>query len=161
MKYLIMRCHGTYDIDYCEPVAIVDDWKQWYENTQPNYLTEIYSYDGEQFAQIKQYYEPYKSGMALYYWEENEDPAEVPPHVIKKWPERTPDEEVPEEVKNWADQKRYDSTGDPFDLELALHDFPREDNISWFTGHFSKKKFKPDRYYVYGEYEDFRYSTGY
>lgn len=161
MKYLIMRCYETYDVDYCEPVTMVDDWKQWYENTQPDYLTEVYSYDGEQFIQVKSHYQSYKNGMAFYYWDIGEDPAIDKPHVIKKWPDRSSDEEVPEEIKNWAEQKRYDCMGDHFDLELALHDFPRDDNISWFTGTFVDGKFKPNRYYVYGEYEDFHYSVGY
>lgn len=161
MKYLIMRCYGTDDTNYTEPVAMVDDWKQWYEDTKPQYRTEVYSYDRNEFTLVKDCYCPYNNGMAFYYWEEEEDPMLDLPHVIKKWSKRSSDEEVPEEVKKWAEQKRYDAVGDPFDLEQALHDFPRENNISWFTGNFLNKNFKPDRYYIYGEYEDSHYSIGY
>ena len=153
MLYLIMRCDELNDQYECDadrtPIAIVEDWKDWANNHITDYDYEIWEYDGSEFSRIKEYDEGIEEGMALYYWEDSENPEVYAPHVIAKFPSFTRNTAVPLIVKETIKKGAYTC-----DEEEGV-----DDNliscgyITWYN--------KEDRYYVYGKYSDNHYSLGY
>ena len=145
--YLIMRCDELGDQYECdanrEPIAITSDWENWLKENNPDYLFEVYSWDGTSMECIKDYDSFMEEGMAFYWWYEDKEDCEIdPPHVITKWPNYNRKNKIPNEVmkfKNYFDEE-YKS-----DLKSC--------------GCFSF--FKDDKYYVYGKYEDSHYDVGF
>lgn len=154
--YLIMKCSPLMDAYECdadrEPMTITDDWKKWYENNLIDYDFEVYEYDEEskEFNLIKEYDAPMREGMALYYWENDEDTVTCPPIIIKEFSNRTRDDEVPQIV--------YDTINRDGAWGYYGHEGPNDDLIT--SGHINWYD-KNHRYYVYGEYTDNHYSLGY
>lgn len=153
MLYLIMRCDELLDQYECDadrtPIAIVKDWKDWANNHVTVYDYEIWEYDGSEFSLIKGYDEGIEEGMALYYWEDSENPEVNAPHVIAKFPSFTRNTAVPRIVKETIKKGAYTC-----DEEEGVDDnLSSCGYITWYN--------KEDRYYVYGKYSDNHYSLGY
>lgn len=142
MQYLIVRCDELGDQWECDcdrtPIQLTEDWKEWYKTNKPDYRFEVYKYENNEFEIIKDYETSMEEGMALYYWEEDEDDLAAP-HVVKKWPNRTREDSIPKEV-------------------LRFKKFFEEDYKLYLKcgGAFSYSK--DNRLYVYGEYRDSIYS---
>ena len=162
-KYLIMKCEELGDQWECDadrtPVCLVDNWQKWTEENRPDYQFEVYEFvNDKECTCIKEYDEALDEGMALYYWEGHEDLEEDLPHVMKKWPGRTRQDKIPEEVKEMMDKGMWDFEGDPVeDVEGEIHSFGA---VTWFD---IPNSYEVDgaRMYVYGSYEDYHYSCGY
>ena len=148
MLYLIMRCDELYDQYDCDadrtPIAIVEDWKDWAKNHVTDYNYEVWQYDGNEFSCIKEYDEPLEEGMALYYWERQEDPEENLPHVIEKYPNATRHTKIPALVK------KYLTNDNMHDIDDSLKTCGY---ITWYDENAN--------YYAYGEYWDNNYLLGY
>ena len=78
--YLIMRCDELGDQYECdanrEPIAITSDWKDWLKENNPDYLFEVYSWDGTSMECIKDYDSFMEEGMAFYWWYEGKEDCE-------------------------------------------------------------------------------------
>ena len=154
MLYLIMRCDELGDQYECDanrtPIAIVENWKDWVNNHLTDYYYEVWQYDNDgNFSCIKEYNESLTEGMALYYWNKNEDPDEDSPHIVTMFPFFTRYSAVPSVVKQYIKKGAYtcdDEKG--VDNNLISCGY-----ITWYN--------KNNRYYVYGEYRDNHYSLGY
>lgn len=154
MLYLIMHCDELHDQYECDanriPVAIVEDWKNWIKNHVPDYDYEVWQYDDNgKFSCIKDYTEGMEEGMALYYWDSYENPEVDKAHVIAKFPSFTRNNTVPSIVRKTIKKGAYTC-----DDEKGVNDeLLNCGYITWYN--------KENRYYVYGEYRDNRYSFGY
>lgn len=153
MLYLIMRCDELNDQYECDadrtPIAIVEDWKDWVNSHISDYDYEIWEYDGSEFSRIKDYDEGIEEGMALYYWEDSENPEVNAPHVIAKFPSFTRNTAVPLIVKETIKKGAY-TCDEEEGVDDNLHSCGY---ITWYN--------KEDRYYVYGKYSDNHYLLGY
>lgn len=166
-KYLIVRCVTLGDQYECDadryPITMVADWEEWLKKNNIDYRFEVYELlsNGE-FELVKPYDEPMESGMALYYWEAEEDPEEVKPHVIKKWPFYTRYDSIPNEVLHWQGN-RYGIEGEPWDEKEERKSLSNVGTFTWEDGTWDSNEewFTENRYYVYGEYHDDRYLCGY
>lgn len=156
MKYLIMRCDELGDQYECdanrEPITMVDDWKKWFEENDPDYCFEVYSFDGKKFNIIKEYDEPMESGMALCYWVEDEREFTYIPHIIKKWPGRTKEDDIPDEVLSWNEAERFGSDWDTFELEEEKEQLKDFGSFAW-----NATVGEENRNYIYGRYRDNEY----
>ena len=143
MKYLVVECNELCDGYECDanrtPRFITDDWK----NHTYDYDFEVYEIleNGEIGKKIKSYDNYLETGMALYYWSEDEDCEEVSPTVIYKYPNTTNKNKVPEEVKKYIKKGN-----DVYDNLISSGD------ITFYID---------GKYYVYGKYSDNHYSFGY
>lgn len=166
-KYLIVRCVTLGDQYECDadrtPITMVEDWEKWAKETNVDYRFEVYELlpNGE-FELIRHYEEAIEEGMALYYWEENEMPEEVAPHVIKKWPSYTRYDSIPNEVLHWQGN-RYGFEGEPWDEKEERKNLSNFGTFTWEDGTWDSNKecFTESRYYVYGEYYDNQYLCGF
>lgn len=158
-KYLIVKCEELEDQYECDadrtPVAMTDDFKEWYKKNTPQYSFEVWEYSEEneerdEFKLVKEYTESLESGMAFYYWEENES-GEEPPHILNKWEGRTRKEPIPDEVLNYGGVKYYD-VHRPLNWERAKKEVKEEGSIGFFSSSDAS-----GRYYVYGEYKENNY----
>ena len=101
MKYLIMKCDELSDQYECDanrkPIAMTNDWEEWYTNTKPNFVFEVYQYNEKKnrFTLIKEYTTPMEYGMALAYYASAQDDF---PTCIKKFPNLTRHDVIPSEV---------------------------------------------------------------
>lgn len=153
MLYLIMRCDELGDQYECDadrtPITLVENWKDWAKNHTPDYAYEVWQYNNDgTFSCIKDYNDV-EEGMALYYWDEDEDPEENRPHIIANFPSTTRKSTIPSIVKQTIKKGAYTwngKTGVDNDLSNCGH-------ITWYN--------KEKRYYVYGEYRGNHYIVGY
>ena len=142
MKYLVLKCEELADQYECDanrtPVYVGD--------TIP---TEMLGFGFEHYQintdgrvdLIKDYDEPYDSGMALYYWADGLCPEQNLPKIIFKYSNYNRDTPIPSEVKEVLD---------------TLEDL--DDSLSCFGG---ISGCKGRDYYVYGEYMDNYFNFGY
>lgn len=153
--YLIMECVSGDLYGDVTPRAITKDWKKYYEQNKDNLgFFEVYRWDGKEFKLIKKTDCFMDSGMALYYWTKEEmdrDIDELPdiPHIVKEWKGATRRNEVPEEVLLWKD-RTYDWDGEKAEWE---DDLSNCGTIAWYDNE--------GNYWVYGEYHDRSFSTGF
>lgn len=157
-KYLIMKCKELGDQYECdanrEPMFLVDDWKEWYQENHPNYMFEVYKFEDEEECTLeKRYEEAMEEGMALYFWRAGEDPEEVPPTVIAHYKDYDRHSPVPQKVWSvfrqgayWYDDGKYTEEDFKKDLKCC-------GGASWED--------KERKFWVYGHYADGRYSLGY
>ena len=158
-KYLVMDCGNEYDNYEASPVTMTNDWKKWYDENKPNYRFAVYEYNEQTnaFEIVKDSDDPLEEGMAFYYWKPDEDPECFPPHIIKKWPGRTRKMKIPNEVLNW-EGKRW---GDDWDIEFEKAELRMGGAFRWTAREWkSEDEFVEGNYYVYGEYEDNKFTVG-
>ena len=150
MLYLIMDCMECGD--ECDvnrtPLAIVENWEEYYRAHKNELkMFEVYQWDGVEMTLIKEYDATMEKGMALYYWTQAELAYHVdyPPHIIAQWPHRTRNDRVPPSIFKSDSYKKAKKQND-VDNELNNSGY-----ITWDAD---------DKYYVYGEYYDNNYTTG-
>lgn len=158
-KYLIMKCEELDDQYECdanrEPMFLVDDWEEWYRKNHPNYKFEVYEFeDEEECTLVKQYEEAMEKGMALYFWDADDNHEEVAPTVIAHYKDYAYDTKVPDEVWKVFRQGAYWSDGDEFTEKEFKKDLYCQGYASWDDEEHKK-------YWVYGYYADGRYCVGY
>lgn len=108
--YLIVKCDELCDQFECDadrmPVCLTEDASQYglgfevYQVNIDNSLTLIKDYEtgtGD-------------SGMALYYWDEEEDDSETPPTVIKKWVGLNSNSVSKSLIKRIREQAKFDNS---------------------------------------------------
>lgn len=138
--YLIMECHELGDQWECDaertPVTLTEDWRKWYEDTDPSYPFEVYEFVNGKFYLAKAYDTPMEEGMVYAYYDEDDNA--VP---LKKFPNATRDDPVPDYIMKRAKKgAEYDNC-----LRSCGH-------ISWMEG---------DVLYCYTEYYDHRICSPY
>lgn len=158
-KYLIVKCEPLSDQYECdadrEPMFLVDDWKDWFEKNHPTYRFEVYKFVDEEEATLeKAYEEAMDKGMALYFWNMDDDHEEVAPTVIAHYKDYNRYNKVPDEVWRVFRQGAYWPDGDEKTEEEFKHDLDCSGCISW-----DDKEHK--KFWVYGDYADGRYDLGY
>lgn len=159
MKYLIVKCEPLSDQYECdcdrEPMFLVDDWKDWVEKNHPTYWFEVYKFVDEEEAVLeKAYEESVDKGMALYFWNVDDDYDEVAPTVIAHYKDYDRKKKVPDEVRKVFRQGAYWSDDDEKTEEEFKSDLKSCGYVSW-----EDKEHK--KYWVYGDYADGRYCCGY
>lgn len=143
MKYLIMICKPLSDQWECDadrtPFMITDNWQA---HIPANELFEVWEVkdDGTLGKVIKSYNTPMESGMAYGYWDTSKDEDAFV--LIKKYPDRTRDDECP----NTVTSKFKELT----DVDDWLEN----------CGYISGLDEALSRYYVYGEYFDHQMPRG-
>lgn len=141
--YLIMKCEEGFEYGVeREPVQMVEDWEKWYVDNKPKFHFEVYEVINNHFKMVKDYETPMESGMALCFWNDDDDCYEVSPTVVYTFPKMTRNDNVPSVVK-----KLMKNVEDDWNSLLKTCG-----EFSWSNN---------GRYYVYGEYNDQRYSRGY
>lgn len=158
-KYLIVKCEPLSDQYECdcdrEPMFLVDDWNDWIEKNHPTYWFEVYKFaDSEKAELIKEYDEAADEGMALYFWDMDDDHEEVAPTVLAHYKDYTRKNKVPDEVWKVFRQGAYWADGD----EMTEEEFKRDLDCSGFASWEDKEHKK---FWVYGDYADGRYCVGY
>ena len=145
-KYLIVKCKELGDQFECdcdrEPMFLVDDWKDWFQKNRPTYQFEVYKFVDDNEATLeKTYEEVMDEGMALYFWNMDDDHEEVAPTVI-------------------AHYKDYDRdySKEHLDTFITENDFK---NDLRSCGYVSWDDKEHKKYWVYGHYADGRYDLGY
>ena len=145
MSFLIVKCEPLSDQWECDahrtPMFMCDDW----HNLKLDYRFDVYQVNEDNTLSIvKDYETALESGMALYYWDaEDDDPMEDEPTIVKKWLHRTRNDDIPKRV---AKETRRKSVQE-LDNSLAF-----DGTITWFYG---------GKYWVYGEFYDSDYAIGY
>lgn len=147
MAYLIVKCEELDDQYECDanrtPMFICNDWV----TLKLDYSFEVYRInDDNTFDLVKDYETPMEFGMALYYWNEDDDCEIVKPTIVKKWQNRTRNNSIPKKVKKIL--KDLKNKGVDIDNWLQSCGY-----ITWYDEH--------NNYCVYGEYADSDYSLGY
>lgn len=147
MAYLIVKCEELGDQYECDanrtPMFMCNSW----EDLRLDYQFDVYELQNDNtFKCIKDYETPMEYGMALYYWGEDDDCETVDPTIIKKWQNRTPDDDIPKKVKKIL--KDLKNKGVDIDNWLTSCGY-----ITWYD--------KDNNYCIYGEYYDNRYALGY
>lgn len=97
-KYLIMKIDN--DCDWETPIAICNNWKKWYwKNKDIDYYYRVYKINNQnkEFEMVKDTYDFIENGMAFYYREEKQKNNKKP-KIIRKYPNKKREEEIPEEV---------------------------------------------------------------
>lgn len=100
--YLIMRCDLLNDQYECDanrtPVAITDNWRNWYENNHPAFDFEVWQYKNGCFT-LKNGYEDYvDEGMSfIEYWYDTH--KDIHTREIKYFPNLTREDKIPATVK--------------------------------------------------------------
>ena len=151
--YLIMHVEEQGEGYYTSPITLTEDWKAWANKEKPGYYFEVYEFINGEFNCIKSIDDYLEEGMALYYWEADEEAAyDAPPHIIKKWVNRTRTDELPLEVVNWAGV-RNNCDGEKYDEEDEMWNLIHCGAYTWFD--------ENNRYYVYGSYHDEHYTLGF
>lgn len=102
-KYLIVKCvelHDQYECDADrEPMFLVDDWEQWYKDNSPTYQFEVYRFvDDSECELIKTMEDSMDEGMALYFWNMDDDHEEVDPTVVGTYEDYDRKSPVPKRV---------------------------------------------------------------
>ena len=143
MSYVIVRCEDYYDeAEIGIPVCICDEKPLKYGLGYAHYKIN----DDNTLTLVKSADIGTCEGMALYYWKEDEDPEDVEPTVIKKYPNKTRRDAVPKFVKN-----KFKTLSDTDD------DLGRDVRSCGYTTGFDDD----NNYWVYGEYRDNEYELGY
>lgn len=155
-KYLIVKCEELFDQYECdadrEPMFLVDDWKKWYQDNHPNYLFEVYKFEDDKECTLEKHYDDYVDhGMALYFWDINDDREEKAPTVIAYYKDYNRNKKVPDKV--WK-VFRQGTDDDEFTEEDFKNDLHCQGYASW-----EDKEHK--KCWVYGYYEDGRFCLGY
>jgi len=158
-KYLIVKCAELGDQYECdadrEPMFLVDDWKDWFDKNHPIYRFEVYKFvDDEEAELVKSYEEALDEGMALYFWNIDDNHEEVEPTVVARYKGYNRNKKVPDKVWKVFRQGAYWSDGDEKDEEEFKCDLECGGFVAW-----EDKKHK--KYWAYGHYEDGRYDLGY
>lgn len=158
-KYLIVKCTELSDQYECdadrEPMFLVDDWEDWVAKNHPTYQFEVYKFaDGKEAELIKHYEDSVDEGMALYFWNMDDDHEEVKPTVIAHYKDYDRNKKVPDKVWKIFRQGAYWADDDEFTEE----DFKRDLKSSGYASWDDKEH---EKYWVYGYYEDGRYCLGY
>lgn len=147
-----MECHELNDAWECDasrlPIALVEDWKAWFESTSPEYPFEVYDYQNNIFTCIKEFTTPMEFGMSLHYWTHEQMISDKlgKPIVVQKWVNATDRDGIPQEIYGIARQY-YDGTEEEMKRELRC------------CGHIGWED-EENNWWVYGEYYDNQYSTG-
>lgn len=154
-KYLIVKCKELGDQYECdadrEPMFLVDDWEDWFAKNHPTYLFEVYKFVDDKEATLeKTYDEALDEGMALYFWNMDDNFEEVAPTVIAHYKDYDRNKKVPNKV--WK-VFRQDA-----DDEFTEKEFKNDLKCQGFTTWEDKEHKK---YWVYGYYADGRYCLGY
>lgn len=158
-KYLIVKCEPLSDQHECdadrEPMFLVDDWEDWLEKNHPTYRFEVYKFvDNEEAELVKDYDEATDEGMALYFWNMDDDHEEVAPTVIAHYKDYNRYSKVPDEVWKVFRQGAYWADDDEYTEKEFKNDLESSGWASWDDKEHEK-------YWVYGYYEDGRYCLGY
>ena len=158
-KYLIVKCTELGDQYECdadrEPMFLVDDWEDWFQKNHPTYRFEVYKFVDEEEATFEKMYDEVEDeGMALYFWNMDDDHEEVPPTVIAHYRDYNRYKKVPDKVWSIFRQGAYWADGDEMTEEQFTNDLRCSGYTSW-----DDKKHK--KYWVYGHYTDGRYNLGY
>lgn len=158
-KYLIVKCEPLSDQYECDcdrkPMFLVDDWADWFEKNHPTYPFEVYKCVDEEEATLeKAYDEALENGMALYFWNTDDDHGEVAPTVIAHYKDYDRYSKVPDEVWKVFRQGAYWADDD----EMTEEEFERDLDCSGFASWEDKEHKK---FWVYGDYADGRYCWGY
>ena len=159
VKYLIMKCEELFDQYECdaarEPMFLVDDWEKWYHDNLPSYKFEVYEFvDDKECTLKKSYEESMDYGMALYFWDTDDNHEEVAPTVIAHYKNYDRNKKVPDKVWEVFRQGAYWADGDEYTEEEFKNDLKGSGYASWDDKEHQK-------YWVYGHYEDGRYCLGY
>ena len=159
VKYLIVKCMELSDQYECdadrEPMFLVDDWEDWFEKNHPTYQFEVYKFVDEKEATLeKTYDEVMDEGMALYFWNMDDNFEEVAPTVIAHYKDYDRHKTVPDKVWEIFRQGAYWTDDDEFTEKDFKKDLKCQGYASW-----DDKEHK--KYWVYGHYADGRYCLGY
>ena len=119
---------------------MVEDWRK--EKVKGLYEVYQINEDGS-LTLVKEYETALESGMALYFFNEEDDWEEVEPTVVYKFPNMTRHDKVPKNVKQYV--KNFEQVG-------------RNSNL-FACGNLSYDN--DGKHYVYGEYSDDVYTIGY
>lgn len=148
MTYLIMECFPLNDDYECdadrEPIAITDDYQKWIKDNSFKGQYEVYTWDGKDMTLVRRWHEHNEEGMAFYYWELGEDVESASPHIIEKYPNLTRKDTIPNK-----------------EIEQAINDYCEDGDIDWIPSCGYAAWENDGRWYVYGEYEDEKYSWGF
>ena len=158
-KYLIVKCKELGDQFECdanrEPMFLVDDWKDWFNKNHPTYQFEVYKFVDDNEATLeKMYDEAMDEGMALYFWNMDDDHEEVAPTIVAHYKNYDRKKKVPNKVWKIFRQGAYWADGDEFTEQDFKDDLRSSGYASW-----DDKEHK--KYWVYGYYADGRYCLGY
>ena len=158
-KYLIVKCTELGDQFECdadrEPMFLVDDWKDWFNKNRPTYRYEVYKFvDDEEAELVKNYEEAIDEGMALYFWNAEDDAEEVAPTVIAHYKDYDRNKKVPDKVWKVFRQGAYWADDEEMTEEEFKSDLKCQGYVSW-----DDKEHK--KIWVYGDYADGRYCLGY
>ena len=158
-KYLIVKCTELGDQFECdadrEPMFLVDDWEDWFNKNHPTYRFEVYKFVDDNEATLeKTYDEVMDAGMALYFWNMDDDHEEVAPTVVAHYKDYTRNKKVPDKVWKIFRQGAYWADGDEFTEQDFKNDLRSSGYVSW-----DDKEHK--KFWVYGYYADGRYCLGY
>ena len=138
-----------------EPMFLVDDWEDWFEKNHPTYQFEVYKFVDEKEATLeKTYDEVMDEGMALYFWNMDDNFEEVAPTVIAHYKDYDRHKTVPDKVWEIFRQGAYWTDDDEFTEKDFKKDLKCQGYASW-----DDKEHK--KYWVYGHYADGRYCLGY
>ena len=110
MRYLIVKTHPLNDQYECdaerEPYKVVEDWRK---EKLKDCMKFTKSMEDGSLTLVKEYISALESGMALYFFNEEDDWEEVEPTVIYKFPDMTRHDKVPKNVKQYV--KDFEQVG--------------------------------------------------
>jgi len=158
-KYLIMKCEELNDQYECDadrtPMFLVDNWEEWFEKNHPTYQFEVYKFMDDGKAElVKPYADSVDEGMALYFWNMEDDCEETEPTVIAHYPKLDRYDSVPKTVWEVLRQGAYWTDGDVYTETEFKDDLGASGYASW-------RDEAQEKYWVYGPYADGRYCVGY
>ena len=144
MKYLIVKIHELGDQFECDadrtPYKVVEDWRK----EKPKGLYEVYEIQKNGFLTlIRKYTTVEESGMALYFFNEEDDWETVVPTIIYKYPGLNRHNKMPKQVRQYV--RNFEQVDDDNNLTCC-------GTISYDMD---------GKHFVYGEYFDDRYIIGY
>lgn len=144
MSYLIVKVYPLGDQYECdadrEPYKVVEDWRK----ERVTELYEVYQINEDgSLTLVKKYDTALESGMALYFFNEEDDWEEVEPTIIYKFPDMTRHDKVPKNVKQYVKNfEQVDANGNLSACGSLSYD-------------------NDGKHYIYGEYADGVYTIGY
>lgn len=144
--YLIMKCDPWgYEYDSM-PIAFVKKWKKWFKENQPQYYFEVWEWKNGKFILEKDAETPVEQGMAFYFWEKGHWNYDEMPTVMRKWAGATRKDAVPEDILTFAMHHREDE-------EALMRELHGGGGFGWEDDE--------GNWWVYGEYRDHRYDSGF
>lgn len=150
MKYLVVKCRELCDGFECdadrEPICVTDDISKFGKNYEVYEINE----DGS-LNKIKDYDDALEEGMALYYWESDEDCETTKPIILEKYPHKG----RRDFSKKWLEKlkKRVGFT--------CVDDIVDEIEGCGAYGEVIEDGKYEGKYVVFGEYSDDWFSAGY